>query len=212
MTIVSFTNLKGGVGKSTTAVHFIYWLAKIKKKSVAVIDADGQGSTGAWLQAMELGIELYRITDADELADQIPALEQNFDYVVVDNAGNLGEATRSTLLTAKIAVIPISPSGLDLMSAASAAKVVRQNQKARGGFPKAGIFINRATKNSKLLSEAVEVIGKLDSITPLKQIIYRRELIADTFLQKATVWDLAGGKEAGTDYQKLFAEVLRLDK
>lgn len=137
----------------------------------------------------------------NELAEQIPALEENFDYLVVDNAGNLGEATRSTLLTAIFAVIPISPSGLDLMSAASAAKVVRQNQKARGGFPKAGIFINRATKNSKLSREAIEVIAQLDSITPLKQIIYRRELIADTFLQKATVWDLAGGKEAGADYR-----------
>ena len=212
MSIISFTNLKGGVGKSTTAVHFIYWLCAIKKKSVAVVDADGQGSTSAWLTAMELNMDLHRITDADELAEQVPALEEDFDYVIVDNAGNLGEATRSTLLTAKIAVIPISPSGLDLMSAASAAKVVRQNQKARGGFPKAGIFINRATRNAKLSREAVEVIGQLEGITPLKQIIYRRELIADTFLQKATVWDMAGGKEAGADYQKLFNEILRLGK
>jgi chromosome partitioning protein len=212
MSIISFTNLKGGVGKSTTAVHFIYWLAAIKKKSVAVVDADGQGSTSTWLEAMELGIDLHRITDADELAEKVPALEEDFDYVVVDNAGNLGEATRSTLLTAKIAVIPISPSGLDLMSAASAAKVVRQNQKARGGFPKAGIFINRATRNAKLSREAVEVIGQLEGITPLKQIIYRRELIADTFLQKATVWDMGGGKEAAADYQKLFTEILRLGK
>ncbi|NEU76696.1 ParA family protein [Hassallia byssoidea VB512170] len=212
MSIISFTNVKGGVGKSTTAVHFIYWLAVIKKKSVAVVDADGQGSTSAWLEAMELGVGLCRITDADELADQLPAIEKNFDYVIVDNAGNLGEATRSTLLTATTAVIPISPSGLDLMSAASAAKVVRQNQKARGGFPKAGIFINRATRNSKLSREAVDVIKEIEGITPLKQIIYRRELIADTFLQKATVWNMAGGKEASADYQKLFNEILRLNK
>jgi len=212
MSIISFTNLKGGVGKSTTAVHFIYWLSAIKNKSVAVVDADGQGSTSAWLSAMKLDIDLHRISNADELAEQVPTLEENFDYVVVDNAGNLGEATRSTLLTAKIAVIPISPSGLDLMSAASAAKVVRQNQKARGGFPKAGIFINRATRNAKLSKEAVEVIGQLEGITPLKQIIYRRELIADTFLQKATVWNMSGGKEASADYQKLFTEILRLGK
>lgn len=212
MSIISFTNLKGGVGKSTTAVHFIYWLSVIQKKSVAVVDADGQGSTSVWLRAMKLDINLHRISDADELAEQVPTLEENFDYVVIDNAGNLGEATRSTLLTARIAVIPISPSGLDLMSAASAAKVVRQNQKARGGFPKAGIFINRATRNAKLSREAVEVIGQLEGITPLKQIIYRRELIADTFLQKATVWNMAGGKEASADYQKLFNEILRLGK
>ena len=46
---------------------------------------------------MELDIDLHRITDADELAEQVPALEEDFDYVVVDNAGNLGEATRSKI-------------------------------------------------------------------------------------------------------------------
>lgn len=212
MSIISFTNLKGGVGKTTTAVHFVYWLAVIKKKSLAVIDADAQGFTSAWLEDMELGIDLRRITDADELADQLPDIEEQFDYVIVDNAGNLGEATRSTLLTAKIAVIPISPSGLDLMSAASAAKVVRQNQKARGGFPRAGIFINKAVRNTKLLRETIEVIGQLEGITPLKQIIYQRQAIADSFLQKATVWDVAGSKDAAADYQKLFSEILRLGK
>lgn len=212
MSIISFTNLKGGVGKTSSAVHFIYWLAVIKKKSVAVVDADGQRSTSAWLEGMELNIDLRRITDADELADQLPAIEKDFDFVVVDNAGNLGEATRSTLLTAKIAVIPISPSGLDLMSAASAAKVVRQNQKARGGYPKAGIFINKAVRNTKLLKESVEVIGRLEGITPLKQIIYQRQAIADSFLQNATVWDMPGNKDAAADYQKLFSEILRLDK
>ena len=63
---------------------------------------------------MELDIDLHRITDADELAEQVPALQEDFDDGVVDNAGNLGEATRSTLLTAKIAVTPISPSGLEI--------------------------------------------------------------------------------------------------
>jgi chromosome partitioning protein len=212
MSIISFSNLKGGVGKSTTAVHFIYWLSVIKKKSIAVVDADGQGSTSTWLSGMKLNIDLHRITDADELAERLPGFEEDFDYVVVDNAGNLGEATRSTLLTAKIAVIPISPSGLDLMSAASAAKVVRQNQKARGGLPQAGIFINKGIKNTKLLKEAVDVIGKLEGITPLKQIIYQRQGIADSFLQKATVWDMGGSKEASADYQKLFSEILRLGK
>ncbi|WP_348253186.1 ParA family protein, partial [Funiculus sociatus] len=53
MTTICFSNLKGGVGKSTTLTHFAYWLSAIKKRKVAVIDADGQSSTSTWLHSMD---------------------------------------------------------------------------------------------------------------------------------------------------------------
>ncbi|MFW9262645.1 AAA family ATPase [Nostoc sp. CALU 546] len=211
MTVICFANLKGGVGKSSTAAHFIYWLVAIKKKKVIVVDADGQGSTSTWLESLELDIPVHRIIDPDTLAEEIPQLENRSDFLIVDNAGNLGDATRCTLLTAKIAVIPITPSGLDLMSAASAVKMVRQIQNARQGLPKAGIFVNRAIKNTKLLREAQEVITQL-GITGFKQVIYQRQAIADCFLQKTTVWGMKGSQEAQEDYHKLFLEILRLAK
>ncbi|BAY28166.1 hypothetical protein NIES2100_79950 (plasmid) [Calothrix sp. NIES-2100] len=212
MTVISFTNLKGGVGKSSTAAHFIYWLSAVKKKKVSVVDADGQGSTSTWLESLELNIPIQRITDPDTLAEEIPRLEEDVDYVVVDNAGNLGEATRCTLLTAKIAVIPVTPSGLDLVSAAAAVKMVRQIQKARNGLPKAGIFINRGIKNTKLLKEAQELLGQLEGVTAFKQIIYQRQAIADAFLQRTTLWGMRGTQDGAADYQKLFNEILRLAK
>ncbi|ODH00650.1 hypothetical protein A4S05_32235 [Nostoc sp. KVJ20] len=212
MTVISFTNLKGGVGKSSTCAHFVYWLSAIKKKKVSVVDSDGQGSTHMWLSGIDLNIPCHRITDPDTLAEEIPRLEQEVDYLVVDNAGNLGEATRCTLLTAKIAVIPVTPSGLDLVSAAAAVKIVRQIQRARNGLPKAGIFINRGIKNTKLLREAEELLSQLEGVTAFKQIIYQRQAIADAFFQKTTVWGMKGAQDGASDYQKLFTEILRLAK
>lgn len=212
MTVISLTNIKGGVGKSSTSAHLAYWLAVIKKKKVLVVDADGQGSVSMWLEKLDLGIPCLRITDPDTLAEEIPQLEAGVDYLVVDNAGSLGEATRCTLLTAKIAVIPVTPSGLDLVSAASAVKMVRQIQKARNGLPKAGIFINRGMKNTRLLKEAEQLLGQLEGVTAFKQIIYQRQAIADAFLQKTTLWGMKGGKDGAEDYHKLFNEILRLAK
>ncbi|MGI2906944.1 AAA family ATPase [Tolypothrix sp. VBCCA 56010] len=210
MAVICFTNLKGGVGKSTLALHFIYWLLAIKKRSVAVVDADSQASTSAWLEALEMDIKCHRITDPDQLAEEIPELEKQCEYLVVDCPGSLGEATRCVLLTAFFAVIPITPSGLDLMSAAAAVRIVKQTQMARGGLPKAGVVINKAVKNTKLLKEAQEVITQLEPAVAFKQIIYQRQAIADAFLQGETVWSMKGTQEAASDYQKLFAEILRL--
>ncbi len=204
MSTICFCNLKGGVGKSTTCVHFIYWQSQIKKKSVAVIDADGQSSTSNWLEVMQLKIPVYRITDPDELADQVPELEQDVNHLVIDNAGNLGDATRCTLLTASIAVIPVTPSGLDMMSAASAVRMVKQIQKARKGLPSAGIFINRAIKNTKLLKESQQLLTEIEGINIFKQVIYQKQMIADSFLQGSTVWQMKGVKDAAQDYDKLF--------
>ena len=212
MTVICFTNLKGGVGKSTTAAHFVYWLSAIKKRNVTVVDADGQGSTSMWLSGIDLDIPCHRITDPDTLAEEIPHLEKEVDYLIVDNAGNLGDATRCTLLTAKIAVIPVTPSGLDLVSAAAAVKIVRQIQKARNGLPQAGIFINRGIKNTKLLKEAQELLSQLEGVTAFKQVIYQRQAIADAFLQKTTVWGIKSAQDGAADYQKLFNEILRLAK
>jgi chromosome partitioning protein len=212
MTTICFSNLKGGVGKSTTLTHFAYWLSAIKKRKIAVIDADGQSSTSTWLHSMDTEVPIYRMTDPDELAEEIPKLEKTVDYLVVDNAGNLGEATRCTLLTAKLAVIPITPSGLDLVSAASAVRMVRQIQNARGGLPLSGIFINRGVKNTKLLKEAQELLKQLEGVKAFKQVIYQRQAIADAFLQNTTVWGLKGSDDAASDYQRLFTEILRLAK
>ena len=83
MSTISFANLKGGVGKTTSSVFFIYWLSNIKKKTVAVVDADEGGNTAAWLEAMKLDVTLYQISNADDIAEQSPVLQEDFEYVII---------------------------------------------------------------------------------------------------------------------------------
>lgn len=212
MSIISFSNLKGGVGKTTTSVHFIYWLSAKKNKSVAVIDADSEASTSAWIEAMKLDVDLHLISNADEIAEQATELEEEFDYVIIDNAGTDKEGLRSTLLVANTVIIPITPSPLDFLQTESTIKIIHQTQRARKGLPKAGIFINGAERRGQLTREMVETIKGFEGIIPLKQLIYSKQSMKKSFLYEGTVWDLSGDKELGADYEKLFNEVLKLDK
>ncbi|MEO0688114.1 MAG: ParA family protein, partial [Cyanobacteria bacterium J06649_11] len=172
----------------------------------------GQSSSSNWIELLELEIPVFKITDPEQLGEKIPELASETEYLVVDNGGNLGDGTMRTLLSADITIIPITPSGLDVLSAASAVRLVSQIQRARKGLPKTGIFINRAVKNTKLLKQAKETISQIEKIKPFKNVIYQRQLLADCFLQGSVAWEMttSGAKEAAKDYEKLFKEILEL--
>jgi chromosome partitioning protein len=186
MSIIAFTNEKGGVGKSTTSVHFAYWLAD-KKKKVALIDADPQRSCSKWI--------------AEEV-----------DYLVIDAPPGLAECSRAILFRTDLAIIPCQPTGLDLDAASDAVRLVRQAQSVRGGLPHVGMFVNRAAKGTKLKDEALSLIQKIDDVIALKTVIHQKQAVADAFGQGATVFDLkgAGASDAAAEFEKLFKEIMRL--
>lgn len=52
-TVIAFANQKGGVGKTTIAVQFAYFLKLKKKKKVLFIDMDAQGNASSTLMGEE---------------------------------------------------------------------------------------------------------------------------------------------------------------
>ena len=101
--ITATINQKGGVGKSSTAVHLAYWL-KQQGQSVVLIDSDTQASSSMWVKS--LGIPAIVQSDPNELAENIPDMVKGYDHAVIDGAGGLSEATRVILYYANIALIP----------------------------------------------------------------------------------------------------------
>jgi chromosome partitioning protein len=210
MAVIAFVNQKGGCAKSTTCVHFAYWLVQ-KKKTVLVVDADAQRSSSIWLESLEVKIPAEVVQSADDLLEKIPHLTERCDYLVVDGPAGLSESTRAILFRTDLAVVPCQPTGVDLRSASDAVRLIRQAQSVRNGPPQAAVFLSRATKGTKLLDEAVMLL-KETGVPVLKTVIYQKQAIADTFGQGAVVWELPGkaASESAREFERLFKEVMEI--
>jgi len=211
MAIFAFTNQKGGCSKSTTSLHFAYWLDQ-KGYSVCLVDSDAQLTSSIWLNNLpDTEIAVAVLQSANEVLDNLPEISTKYDYIVVDGPAGLSEVTRAILFRADVAIIPCQPTGVDLRSAADAVKLVRQAQSVRNGPPRASLFLSRAVKGTRLKSEAMALLSSTD-LPILKTVIHQKQCVADTFGQQATVWNLSGrpASESAREFDKLFSELMEI--
>lgn len=208
--LIALLNQKGGVGKSTTAVHLARWLQR-RGRSVHLVDLDPQQSSSFWLQAAEEFSIPFTVVpaDADAVLEQLPPLAAAADALVVDGPAGLSDATRAVMLLADLVVVPVQPAGADLRSAVDALRLITQARRIRGGAPEAAVFLNRVTKGTRLLSEARQVLAQLEGIRPMAAAITQRQTLADCFSQATTVLEAPTGPalEAAAEYHRLFSEL-----
>jgi chromosome partitioning protein len=211
MPTIAVVNQKGGAGKSTIAVHLARWLQR-QKKSILLVDADGQRTSSIWLESLEHEIPFRVLQDPNELLDQLPKLSEEYEWLLVDGPATLSETTRALLLWADLALIPCQPAGVDLASASDTVRLVRQAQAIRGGLPKAVLFLNKAIKGTKLKDEAFTVLQQVQDVKLLATIVHQRQVITDSFGQGATVFDMTGTPSgtARRELESLFKQAMEV--
>lgn len=114
MSTVTVANLKGGTGKTTTAIHIAAGLANQSQGMTALVDADAQGSALSWSEAAGgLGFTVMGLPTKDvhrRVKDELAA----FENVVIDTPPGDAATVRSALMAADAIVFPISPGLLDI--------------------------------------------------------------------------------------------------
>lgn len=204
--VIALSNSKGGVGKSTLAVHLaVSWHEQ--GRQVALVDADVQGSSSLWLHEAAPQVPVFRLQTPDEVLEQAPPLAAKFERVVIDGPAGLSEVTRAILLVADMALLPCGPSVLDLRAVHEALRVVRQAQQIRQGPPVPVLVPNKLQVQYRLSQELLETAKSLG--IPSLPGLRLRQAYADAAGQGTMVWRLGPrGEAAAAELKSLFQELI----
>ena len=174
MTVIAVAALKGGVGKTTTAVYFAWAMASSGEK-VVLADADRQASALRWADeagGLGDGVLTVGVTTPEALRG-LRGLCNGAEVVIDTPPGDL-RLVRSALGRADVAVVPVRTTLLDLDRLGETLDEVREAE-----VP-AAVLLTQARSRTRSLAGAKDALDQL-GLPVLQTVIPAREGIAASF-------------------------------
>ncbi|MCB9944406.1 MAG: ParA family protein [Geminicoccaceae bacterium] len=211
--IIAVGNLKGGTGKSTTAVNLACAMASYGR-SVCVVDCDPQETSFRWLAKGEHAIAaermpVERISSVEGWMLKARRLVDEYDIVIVDLPAVVTPAVASAFLLAHVILIPVTPSAIDIDGTERVLRHVRMAREERpAAMPKVMLVPTRVDQltlhRNRLPSR---LAGLHERIGPA---IRERATLAEAFEARRWVGSYAPDSAAHADIMVLEAAVSEL--
>ncbi|MDA8111720.1 MAG: AAA family ATPase [Nitrospiraceae bacterium] len=204
--ILVIANQKGGCGKTTTAVNLAGAFAQ-RGMDVLLVDSDPQGSAMKWRGLASGTFPVGVIALPMPVLDQeIPKLAKKYDLVVIDTPPGMETITRSALVVADLAIIPLQPSPLDLWSGTDIVDLVRKAQQLNPGL-RTRLLLNRKIHGTRLSRESVEALKEFPF--PLFETsIHQRIALAEAVTAGKTITDFYPDGPSSSEYRALVEEIV----
>ena len=209
--IVALLNQKGGVGKTTLALHLAgAWASQGKR--VVLIDADPQGSALDWSEqrAREGLARLFGIVGLarDTLHREAPELARDADHVVIDGPPRVASLMRSALLAADLVLIPVQPSPLDGWASAEMLALLREARLYRPQLA-ARFVLNRCGARTVIARETAQALAEHDPPV-LASVVGQRVAFAEAAQTGRLVSELDADGPGAREIVALAADVRRV--
>lgn len=165
--VIALTSLKGGVGKTTLAMHLARVIAD-EGHSVMVLDADNELSAMRWrMQAAEFSpqpLPFQVITaEQDRMMKQVQELRHQGHVVILDTPPNSREMLRSAATVADLALVPVLPTALDIDRGAVSLRLLEDMAFAIPNLRFAAV-LNRTHSRQRQTREADEVLNQTSRV------------------------------------------------
>lgn len=209
--IVAFVSQRGGVGKTTLALHVAGELTR-RSERVALIDADPQESALGWAAARAWSERPRRFSviglTNESLMREVPDIARANDHVIIDGPPRTPALTHAVLVTADRVVIPVQPSPFDVWTRHELVERVKEVQVFRPGLA-AAFVVNRVIGGTVI----ARAMAKPLSRTPIGRLpVEVRQRVV--FAECLSRWLLAGEIEphgrATEDVRRLVEAIRRL--
>jgi len=205
--LIIVANTKGGVGKSTIAVHLAVWLLD-HGCDVALLDTDEQETASSWLSKAEPSLPVYKEREPKKLVSLIKRLKKNHEFIVCDTEGSYGFVGTLLPSLADLAIVPLQPSEADVDELDKALFHIQVAQESKG-TPHAVLVLSMTAPNDAK-SNRLRKLLKATSVPVAKQTLRRLNATRDVAKRGVvTRGDTLQNRNAGRDFDRLFVELLQ---
>ena len=207
--IIALLNQKGGVGKTTLAVHLAEVLSRLDK-SVLLVDADPQGSALDWAANRPDENPHFPVIGLPKptLHRELPAIAKNHDFVLIDGPPRVNELARAAIMASDVVLIPVQPSPFDVWAAKEIVDLLQEASTFKENI-KSAFVINRKIVNTAIGRDVVEALSSYP-VQVLKTSIGQRVAFAESAAQGLTVLQTDPSGPASQEIVSLASELLEL--
>jgi len=211
--VVSVLQQKGGVGKTTIAVHLATQIKELfPNLKVALADADPQKSATVWLSsgATDSGVSVHQVAvdiEGKRLMDELSSIDA--DLIIVDLPPAIAAISMRAALYSDLILVPVGASALDIEAARHAVDVCKEAI-ALDSSKQFLLIPNRVQMNTAAGRELRTVMSKWGPVS--RATLCLRVAYADAVMLGVGINTFAPGSPAYQEIGQLAEEVIDMLK
>lgn len=212
--IVVIAHIKGGTGKTTTAVQLaLQRQIDYPERRIWLVDADEQQSaldtaTIRSQLSIEPPLDCSSFPSGEALAAQMGAQAKNWDDIIIDCGGRDSDALRIALMVCDKLVIPVLPRAYDVWSLSRLEAVIENAQNLGAKFETLA-FLNRMDKTAES-REAAAILDGMKHFRLLNTSLSDRVAYAKAVGNGRSVFEMKPrDKKACEELENLSSEIFK---